>query len=218
MNSAHPALLVEDQIETRAWLAAMLREAFPGIVVHECADLKSARLLIASVPRWRLVLVDIGLPDGSGIDLVRELQARQPETPAIVTTIYDDDDNIFKAIAAGAQGYLLKAQPHALLLQQLQRLDEGVPPLSPSVARRMLNYFHQKSDVKTPAPELQLALSARETEVLTCIGRGLRISETAQRLGLTESTVASYVKTLYRKLNIRSRAEAALEAVRRGLA
>ncbi len=211
------ALVVEDRPDTRAWLSRIVEQAFAGVHVHGAPDLRSARLELQSVPSLRLALVDLGLPDGSGIELIREMQTSHPDTPVIVTTVYSDDESLFSAIAAGAQGYLLKSQSSELLQRHLQRLDEGVLPLSPSIARRMLEHFRERRPVAAPMSG-GVALSPRETEVLTCIGRGLRVSETAEHLGLAESTVASYVKNLYAKLNISTRAEAALEAVRRGLA
>ena len=217
MNTQTRALVVEDRADSRNFLADMLRRAFPGITVHGAPDLRSARAELARVTSFRVALIDLDLPDGLGIDLIREMQDSHPDTPAVVTTVYSDDDSLFGAIAAGAQGYLLKGQPPELLQSHLHHLEKGVLPLSPSIARRMLGYFRERGH--TPASPAELvALTPRETDVLTCIGRGLRVAETAQRLGLAESTVAGYVKTLYQKLNISTRAEAALEAVKRGLA
>lgn len=210
-------LVVEDKPDTRAWLAQVVEQAFPGVEVEGVGDLKSARRVLAARAALRFALVDLGLPDGSGTELIQEMQHTHPTTPAIVTTVYSDDDNLFGAIAAGAQGYLLKSQSAELLARHLQRLEDGVLPLSPSIARRMLAFFRERRPVSTVPRESVVNLSPRETEVLTCIGRGLRVSETAARLGLAESTVASYVKNLYAKLNISTRAEAALEASRRGL-
>lgn len=210
------ALLLEDKPDTRLWLQGILGEALPDLDIRTAPDLKTARQLLTEEACWRLALVDIGLPDGNGIDFIRELKTTQPLTEAIVTTIYDDDDNLFSAIAAGAHGYLLKSQPAEQLVRQLQQFEAGTPPLSPSIARRMLAWFRTHS----PAPTLEadeVHLSTRDIDVLTCIGRGLRVAETAQHLGLTENTVSSYIKQLYRKLDINSRAEAALEAARRGL-
>lgn len=215
--STRSALVVEDKPDTRAWLAQIVRRAFPGIVVHGCADLRSARRQLEQTPQLRLALVDIGLPDGSGIDLIREMRMSHQETSVIVMTVYSDDESLFAALAAGAQGYLLKSQSAELLVRHLQLLDEGVLPLAPGIARRMLQYFQERPVRAPTTADAGVALSPRETEVLTCIGCGLRVSETAERLGLAESTVASYVKSLYAKLNISTRAEAALEAVRRGL-
>ncbi len=211
------ALIVEDRADTREWLTGILCRALPGISVRTAADLRTARRLLAA-QAWRLVLVDLGLPDGSGIELLHDIRQQCPGTDAIVTTIYDDDDNLFGAITAGACGYLLKSQPADMLVQQLQQFEAGVPPLSPSIARRMLTWFRDHTPAPTaagPAPDIQL--TPRDADVLACIGRGLRVAETAQYLGLTENTVASYIKQIYRKLGISGRAEAALEAARRGL-
>ena len=142
----------------------------------------------------------------------------------IVTTVHDDDKNVFGALAAGAQGYLLKEQEDDLILLHLRHLQAGQPPLSPGIARRMLQYFRDKptddhdSRNAYPGSSDRADLTPRETEVLAGIGRGQRVSEVARQLGLADSTVASYIKSIYFKLNISSRAEAALEAARRGLA
>ncbi len=135
----------------------------------------------------------------------------------IVTTIYDDDHHLFDAIAAGAQGYLLKDQHPDTLIEYLHRIDAGEPPLSPSIARRMLQHFSRSRPPAPAAIPAEEVLTAREMDVLRLLGRGLRVNEAAHTLGLTPHTVAGYVKTVYRKLNISSRAEAALEAARRGL-
>lgn len=219
-------LIVEDQGDTRTWLGRMLASAFDGIAVTEAPTLRAARDWISahrdalSVERdvRHIALVDIGLPDGSGIDLIRELARNHPTVTPIVTTIYDDDHHVFDAIAAGAQGYLLKDQHPDTLIEYLHRIDGGEPPLSPSIARRMLQHF-SKLQPRAPAAAIpdEEVLTAREMDVLRLLGRGLCVSEAAHTLGLTPHTVAGYVKTVYRKLNISSRAEAALEAARRGL-
>lgn len=230
MSSERPtprlSLIVEDQGDTRAWLGRMLASAFEGIAVTEAPTLRAARDWIAArrdalsgeKDVRHIALVDIGLPDGSGIDLIRALARDYPAVTPIVTTIYDDDHHVFDAIAAGAQGYLLKDQHPDTMIAYLHRIDAGEPPLSPSIARRILQHFSQLQPralaVSIPADEV---LTAREMDVLRLLGRGLRVGEAARTLGLTPHTVAGYVKTVYRKLNISSRAEAALEAARRGL-
>ncbi|MDQ8037836.1 MAG: response regulator transcription factor [Pedobacter sp.] len=213
------ALILEDKPEVNGWLCSLVRQAFPAYTTVSAHSLQAARAKLAEKTDFRLALLDLGLPDGSGIDLIRELQVQRPEISLIVTTVHGDDDNLFGAIAAGAQGYLLKEQPEALFLLQLRQLEQGQPPLSPSIARRMLEYFRQQAK-NTAMPESSpddVHLTPRETDVLAGIGRGLRVSEVAQQLGLADSTVSSYIKNIYFKLNISSRAEAALEAARRGL-
>lgn len=206
-------LVVEDQSATREWLVGALDQAF-DIEIVAVDNLRGARESL----QWRtpdVALVDIGLPDGSGVDLVRELAREHPAATPIVTTIFDDDAHLFDAIAAGAQGYLLKDQDTAAFVEALKRIGRGEPPLSPSIARRMLEHF-RTAPAPSPAEDLE-PLTARETEVLALLGRGLRVGEAARVLGISDHTVAGYVKTVYRKLNIASRAEAALEAARRGL-
>jgi DNA-binding NarL/FixJ family response regulator len=216
-------LVLEDQAETRAGMAAVVRDVFPAVTVVEAADLTQASAWLcgldaAQLGRIRLALVDLGLPDGSGISFIRDLTARQPSALAVVATIHDDDVNLFNAIAAGAGGYLLKDRDPVMLAAQLRRIDDGEPPLSPSIARRMMEHFAQRAAPAKPekAPD-EAGLTPREQEVLALLGRGSRIAEAARRLGLTDQTVATYVKTIYRKLRISSRAEAALAAQRRGL-
>lgn len=225
-GSTRLGLVVEDQVDTREWLVQMLRKAFDGIEVAEAATQQAAFEWIRSQPISRpgpgdslhIALIDLGLPDGSGIDLIRELTDKFPAVLPIVTTIYDDEGHLFEAIAAGAQGYLLKDQHADTLVSYLHRINLGEPPLSPPIARRMLKHFAHRPPQATLSPAASdAALTAREIDVLRLLGRGLRTGEAARVLGLTSHTVAGYVKTVYRKLNISSRAEAAVEAVRRGL-
>lgn len=217
MSSPETALVLEDQAETREHLLAALSEAFPGVVARGAGDLAEARSFLDGGGLPHLALVDLALPDGHGVDFLRDLAERSGgATRSVVVTIYADDAHLFDAIAAGAGGYLLKDMGREDLVRYLRRLEAGETPLSPAVARRMLDYFRAR-----PAPvaevEPEAALTPRETEVLRLIGRGLRSGEAAKVMGVTELTVAGYVKAIYRKLNICSRAEAALEAQRRGL-
>jgi DNA-binding NarL/FixJ family response regulator len=218
MSQAKSVLVVEDQAEVRGDLREMLVTGYGARRVVEAASVAEGRARIDAAPAFDLALVDLGLPDGSGLALVRHLVERHPSTCVIVATIFDDDEHLFPALAAGAQGYLLKDLPPEAWLRHLRALDDGVPALSPSIARRVLEYFRRLPLAAAEQAERELArLTPRETEVLGYIGKGLRVSEVAEVLGLRESTVGGYVKDIYRKLNICSRAEAAVEAVRRGL-
>jgi len=205
-------LIVEDHDDARRWLKDLVHEAFPESEVVEAATLAQAndRLKGRTVS---LAVIDINLPDGSGIELVRTLSEHSPQTYTVIATIYDDDDHLFAALQAGAQGYLLKEQPHARLLEQLRGIMRDEPPLSPAVARRILRHFQTEAT----GNQDEAALSEREREVLTLVAKGLSRSDISELLGITANTAAGYIKAIYRKLNISSRAEAVLEAVRMGL-
>ncbi len=212
-------LVVEDQASVRTWLVGALRGTFPDMAIAEAATLGEAYRWLdgqergATLP-FSLALIDLGLPDGSGIDLLRRITLRHPGTTAIVATIYDDDAHLFDAIAAGASGYLLKDRDEAALSMLLRRIDAGEPPLSPSIAWRIMQHFQSRERIDR---QDDASLTPREIEVLTLISAGMTTTETAQKLGLSAHTVTSYIKILYQKLNVQSRAEVALAAVERGL-
>lgn len=208
-------LIVEDLPDTQQWLSQLVAQAFPAASVQVAGTLADAKQWLSARP-WSLLLVDLSLPDGSGTELIQLSSREAPQRPVIVTTIYDDDDNLFAALSAGACGYLLKSQSAESLLRQLVLQQQGFPPMSPSIARRLLAHFRQQTSSSAAAGH-GMSLTTREEEVLRCIGQGMRTREVATALGLAEYTVTTYIRTLYEKLNIHSRAEAALEAARRGL-
>ena len=214
------AFVVEDLGETRQWLNALLREAFGEIEIGNAADLKGARHWFAgrdTAGAGLLALIDLGLPDGSGVDLIRELSQSHPDVHLVVTTVFDDDDHLVQAMAAGAHGYLLKDRDTEELVTQLRKIDGGEAAISPAVARRILSLFRTHARFVVDRPAESHALTPRETEFLTVVVRGLTLPEAAIVLGMSSQTVATHVKTIYRKLGIRSRAEAAREAVRLNL-
>lgn len=213
IESPRTCLLVEDQAETRTWMRARLGEAFPGLRLGEAGSVREARAWLDKEASPDLALIDLGLPDGSGMELIRLLSAKFPRTLVVVATIYDDDTHLFEALSAGARGYLLKDEAPELISGCLRRIVMGQPPLSPSIAHRILGHF-RAGEVKV---DENARLSAREGEVLALLARGLTVAEAARSLGLQPQTVAGYVKIIYQKLNISSRAEAALAAARRGL-
>ncbi|MEN9484379.1 MULTISPECIES: response regulator transcription factor [Sphaerotilus] len=216
-------LLLEDLPEIRAWLRALVMQVFPGSTVVESARVHDA-LQQVTAHRFDLAMIDLGLPDGSGVKVVQALRESQPDAQSVVVTIHDDDDHLFPALQAGAYGYLLKEQPREQLMEHLQRISQGEPPLSPSIARRMISYFSAQANkpalqpypaADTLMPNVQL--TEREREVLLRVAKGFTLPEIGVQLGLSRHTIADYVKQIYRKLNVSSRAEAALEAQRLGL-
>ena len=208
-------LLLEDLPEIRAWMKMLVLQVFPHSLISEAARVHDALELITAV-KFDLALVDLGLPDGSGVDVVAALRESQPEALSVIVTIHDDDDHLFPALQAGAYGYILKEQSRELITEQLQRISQGEPPLSPSIARKVIAYFAAQAKPQANAlPHVQL--TERESEVLLRVAKGFTLPEIGVQLGLSRHTIADYVKQIYRKLNVSSRAEAALEAQRLGL-
>lgn len=215
----HHALVVEDLPHVREWLVAVLASTFPRMAVTLATRRDEALRCVLAQP-FDLALVDLGLPDGSGVDVVGALRQHQPQALPVVVTIYDDDDHLFPALQAGAFGYLLKDQPQDVLVSQLLRMVDGEPPLSPPIARRVLAHFAsgvQRQSALLRQVHDEVHLTERETEVLQRVAKGYTLPEIAQQFGLSRHTVGDYIKQVYRKLNVSSRAEAALEAARRGL-
>lgn len=226
------ALIVEDLDEPRQWLAELLPRALPEVrQVDMAASLAQARERMAGFA-YGLALVDWGLPDGTSEELISELVAARPGAAVIVATIHDNDTHVFPALRAGATGYILKSQPSAVVVSQLQRIRLGEPALSPSIALRLLQHFrglpgapaHRGQGDRVPQVDAERALDTplrqlteREVDVLRLIGKGYKVTEAASLLGISAHTVTSYVRDIYRKLDISSRAEAAVEAARRGL-
>jgi DNA-binding NarL/FixJ family response regulator len=209
-------LLLEDLPEIRAWLKALVMQVFPDSQISEAARVSDALSLVSAV-KFDLAMCDLGLPDGSGVAVIEKLRETQPDCQPVVVTIHDDDEHLFPALQAGAYGYILKEQPRELITEQLQRISQGEPPLSPSIARRVIAYFAAQSKPQQPDLLPHVSLTERESEVLLRVAKGFTLPEIGVQLGLSRHTIADYVKQIYRKLNVSSRAEAALEAQRLGL-
>jgi DNA-binding NarL/FixJ family response regulator len=206
----HSALIVEDQADAREWIAATVRTVFPAATVATATTLAEGRAAIESRD-YDLALVDLGLPDGSGIDLIEAINRRGVATVTVVTTIFGDDEHLFAALRAGAQGYVLKDDSKETLGALLEEIVSGQPPLSPAIARRLLAHF------RTASSGADVTLTERERDVLTLLAKGYTVAKVADLLDITRNTAAGYAKSVYRKLNVSSRAEATLEAARRGL-
>jgi len=222
-------LIVDDLPAALAMVRAAVLEAFAQAQCVEAESVAGATALLTG-GSFDLALIDLGLPDGDGVDLIARVARAQPGCLIVVATIYDDDEHLFRALQAGAQGYLLKDQPRDWLARQLHGLAQGLPPLSPAIARRLLRHF--QGELANPAGPLEapgairpaaaaapeVELTAREREVLSLLAQGARSADIALALGISRHTVGDHVKHIYRKLEIGSRAEAALRARRLGLA
>jgi two-component system nitrate/nitrite response regulator NarL len=235
-------LILEDNPVARGFLCRVVRESFSDVSsITEAGDLDAARRTLGHVAGGRalpsddpfqLILVDLELPDGSGLELLTEL-AGYPAT-RIVTTLYSDDDHLFPALQCGADGYLLKEDRFEVLVEELQKIVRGQPPLSPAIARRLLTHFrtgegglggnHHAAQAAAPAAAPVAAapldherLTPRESEVLTYLSKGFTIKEIAALMGIKWFTVNDHIKSIYKKLNVSSRAEAAVLASKQGL-
>ena len=218
-------LIVEDNPVARSFLCRVVRESFSDtIVISEAGDLESARRQIglssgrggaAPADPFKLFMIDLELPDGNGMELLTEL-ANYPATK-IVTTLYSDDDHLFPALQCGADGYLLKEDRFEVLVEELQKIVRGQPPLSPAIARRLLTHFRHGPGGNGSASDFAPMSAFRESEVLTYLSKGFTIKEIANLMGIKWFTVNDHIKSIYKKLNVSSRAEAAVLASKQGL-
>lgn len=202
-----PLIVVEDDLGFRDDLVWVLRAR--GLEVAGAFDLMSAaRDAVTAGLEVGLALVDLGLPDGSGLEFVRwlRLQATPPEI--VVLTSLSDDDHLFEALRSGACGYLLKSSSPDEIVAAVHDALAGGAPMSPEIARRVVRSFGHES----PSP-----LTPRETEVLALLVKGASYPQVGRTLGIAIGTVQQHIKNIYRKLEVATKAEAAVEAVRRNL-
>jgi DNA-binding NarL/FixJ family response regulator len=198
-------LIVEDDAPSRESLCAALDARADIRVVGSAATLAAGLALLGT--EHDVVLVDLGLPDGSGIDVVRAVAAGR-KSVAVVLSIFGDETSVLDAIEAGASGYLLKDD--ADVGDAVLRAAAGESPVSPPIAVHLMRRLR-------PALPADTALTPREIELLECFARGHSYKEAALRLGISYHTVTDHVKSVYRKLAVRSRGEAVFAAIRGGL-
>ena len=202
MRPVATVAIVEDDPKTRGLLAGLLTEAgFDCGTI--CPDAETAR---DELPRARseIVLMDIDLPGTSGIECVRHLKPHLPATHFVMLTVYDDANNIFEALAAGAVGYLLKRAAPAELVPALREVLAGGSPMTSSVARQVVRSFQT---ARSGSAELA-QLSERERQVLQLLAQGKIYKEIADLLGISQNTVHSYIRRVYEKLHVHSKMEA----------
>jgi DNA-binding NarL/FixJ family response regulator len=163
--------------------------------------------------RLDVILTDIGLPGMDGISGTRALRERFPLIPVVALTVYDDDDKVFRAICAGASGYLLKNTAPARLLESVREVAAGGAPMSPEIARRVLDVFREFR----PGPRASYGLTAQETDLLKLMIDGHHYKTAAAELGISTSTVSFHLKNIYEKLQVHSKTEAVAKALRERL-
>jgi DNA-binding NarL/FixJ family response regulator len=209
---SHTVLIVDDDLRLRASFARAVRGAVDLRLVGEADDLpEGLRLLGAMQPE--VLLVDIGLPSGSGLELIRHAARQSPHCNVMVVTVFAEEQLVVNCIEAGATGYLLKGSSPQDIVTQIRLLVAGGSPISPTIARRLLTRFTGHRNVAGNSP----SLSTQELSVLSMSAKGYSYDEIADLLKLSRHTVETYVKRIYRKLQVHSKTAAVYEARKLGL-
>jgi NarL family two-component system response regulator LiaR len=213
MSAEIRVLVADDHAVVREGLRALI-ETEPGMeLVGEAADgveaVRQARALEPDV-----ILLDLVMPRQGGIEAIREIKQEKPAARILVLTSFAEDDKVFPAIKAGAQGYLLKDASPRELLRAIRDIHRGEPSMHPTVARKLMLELQRSSEL----PLTEEPLTEREAEVLGLVARGLTNQEIADRLFVSERTVRSHVSNILSKLHLANRTQAALYALREGLA
>jgi len=195
--------VVEDDVSIREILVTWLKESDGLSCVGEFKDAESAIADMVDCPP-DVAFVDINLPGASGIECVRTLKPKLPKTQFVMLTVYEDSNHIFDALSAGATGYLLKRTPRDALIAALREVYDGGSPMSSNIARKVVQSLQQ------PKPALNAAeeLSKRENEVLALLAQGYLYKEIADQISISMPTVSTYIRRIYEKLHVHSRAQA----------
>jgi len=201
--------VVDDDEDIRTSLTAMIRRAPNFRLTGDYPDGETALREIPSHPP-DVVLMDINLPGMKGYDCVRKLKAAHPGVQFLMLTVYEDSDSLFNSLRAGASGYLLKRTASARLLEAIKDVFEGGAPMSPQLARRVVQFFSKP----TPESASLAKLTPAEREFLDQLANGYAYKEIADRMNISIDTVRSYVRTVYEKLHVHSRTEAVVKYLR----
>ena len=204
--------IVEDNDKLRGTLAKVIGRA-DGF--RFATDYANAEEAIADLPKVRpdVVLMDINLPGMNGVECVRKLKTLLPQTQVMMLTVYEDTENIFKALAAGANGYMLKRTPTKDLIEAIREMQRGGSPMTTHIARLVVQSF-QKTKAPSSGGDLS-DLSEREQQVLDLLAQGLIYKEIAEKLSIGYETVHTYIRRIYEKLQVRTRTEAVAKFLQR---
>jgi two-component system response regulator DegU len=209
-------LIAEDETVVRVALARLLAAEQDIEVVAQAADGEAA-VMLARQFKPDVMLTDLAMPRKDGIAATRQIKQEMPECAVVVLTIHHDDDHLFAAIKAGASGYVLKDAPPERTLEAIRSAARGEGFLGSSLVGRVLEEFARVSRLRAAAKEVFAELTRREMEVLELLGKGLRNKDIAARLFLSEKTVKNHISSIFMKLQVNDRTEAALLAARHGL-
>jgi len=205
-------VIVEDERELRDGIKALL-ELTPNFSCSGAFRTMEDALRLVSDSKVDLVLTDIGLPNMDGIEGTRRLRERYPALPIIVFTIHGEDDKIFRALCAGANGYLLKDTPPSRIVEAMNETINGGAPMSPEVARRVVELFRRFN----PPEQANYRLTSQEAQILKLLADGHHYKTAASELGISTNTVSFHLKNIYEKLQVHSKTEAVAKALREKL-
>ncbi|GIU80328.1 MAG: DNA-binding response regulator [Bryobacteraceae bacterium] len=203
--------IVEDQREVREGLALLI-SSMQGYQCTRVFGTMEAALRAMEERPADLVLLDIGLPGMDGIEGTKLLKARHPQMEILILSVHGDDDRIFRAICAGASGYLLKSTPPVRILEAIREVLSGGAPMSPEIGRRVMELFRNHR----PPAGAEYHLSPQETQLLRLLVDGHYYKTAAAEMGVSVHTVVTYIKNIYRKLHVHSKSEAVAKALREG--
>jgi DNA-binding NarL/FixJ family response regulator len=206
-------ILVDDHPIVRRGLRDILVDAFPGAVIHEVGSGREAIASLQSAHQWSVMVLDLSLPDGSGLDVLKRVRERRPRLPVLILSMHAADQFARRAIAAGASGYLTKDAADSELVTAVSRLSRGGKYFGPEVLERVALGLHPDREDRPHE-----RLSDREYQVLRMIGSGKTVSEIATELTLSVKTVSTYRARVLEKMKMRTNAELTHYAVRHGLA
>jgi DNA-binding NarL/FixJ family response regulator len=213
-------VIVEDEPEFRRRFAQIIENEPSMKLVGVAANRREAQAILDK-EEFDVLLIDLGLPDGNGIELIKQVSQKKPEADIMVVTVFGDEQHVVSSIEAGATGYILKDSTPADVISCIRLLRAGGSPVSPVVARSVLRAIRNRMGSTSPAarssqPENN-PLSARETEILQLLAKGMSFNEIGEILGISPHTVTAHIKKIYRKLAVHSRGEAVYEATQMGL-
>ncbi|MEW5842343.1 MAG: response regulator transcription factor [Bacteroidota bacterium] len=200
-------VIVEDHSEYRESISFILQSTEGFLCTGKFSSVNEA---LRNSTKTNVILLDINLPQISGIEGIGKLKEKYPDASIIMLTVYDDDENIFRAITAGADGYILKKTPPIRILQAIEDVVQGGSPMSPSVAKQALNLFKSYA----PAKLTENDLSVREKEILSLIVDGLSNDEISSKLFISLQTVRNHIRHIYEKLHVHSKAQAVAKAIK----
>ena len=208
-NTQISVMVVEDDALIRKRLSGVVNDNNQLTLLASCSTVTEAKAAL-KLAAPEVLLVDLDLPDGNGLELIQLVHKDGHDTAIMVISVFGDESHILKAIAAGASGYLLKDDESIQIETAITDLAAGGAPISPSIARHLMKHFR-------PEEQLLEKLTKREQQVLQKVAKGYTSQEIAEMEGLSYHTVATHVKNIYRKLSVNSRAEAVFEALKMNL-